>query len=129
MNHGTTERPAPPAPRPLAVASDQRAWRGGQRIFVNLLVENEVLCELYPLKKNSCNEMDSARLQAKRGGPLEVKLALDPPRPAQIKPSSPSQGICAGHEAHVIQTLAASCGPPAIAATPRPRVVSSRSRG
>jgi len=44
----------------------ERSWRGGQRIFVNLLVENEVLCELYPLKKNSCNEMDSARLQARR---------------------------------------------------------------
>jgi microsomal dipeptidase-like Zn-dependent dipeptidase len=44
----------------------ERAWRGGLRIFVNLLVENEVLCELYPLKKNSCNEMQSARLQAKR---------------------------------------------------------------
>ena len=44
----------------------ERSWRGGLRIFVNLLVENEVLCELYPLKKNSCDEMDSARLQAKR---------------------------------------------------------------
>ena len=44
----------------------ERSWRGGQRIFVNLLVENEVLCELYPLKKNSCNEMKSARLQARR---------------------------------------------------------------
>ncbi len=42
----------------------ERSWRGGQRIFVNLLVENRVLCELYPLKKNSCNEMDSVRLQA-----------------------------------------------------------------
>jgi len=44
----------------------ERAWRGGERIFVNLLVENKVLCELYPLKKNSCNEMQSARLQARR---------------------------------------------------------------
>jgi microsomal dipeptidase-like Zn-dependent dipeptidase len=44
----------------------ERSWRGGQRIFVNLLVENEVLCELYPLKKNSCDEMQSARLQARR---------------------------------------------------------------
>jgi microsomal dipeptidase-like Zn-dependent dipeptidase len=49
----------------------ERSWRGGQRIFVNLLVENEVLCELYPLKKNSCNEMDSARLQARRMRELE----------------------------------------------------------
>ena len=41
----------------------ERAWRGGLRIFVNLLVENKALCDLYPLKRNGCNEMDSARLQ------------------------------------------------------------------
>ena len=44
----------------------ERAHRGGLRIFVNLLVENRVLCELYPLKQNSCDEMDSVRLQARR---------------------------------------------------------------
>ncbi|MEO5662218.1 MAG: hypothetical protein ABIR39_02950 [Nocardioides sp.] len=44
----------------------ERSWRGGQRIFVNLLVENNKLCELYPLKKNSCDDMDSLRLQAQR---------------------------------------------------------------
>ncbi|MDP3969949.1 MAG: hypothetical protein Q8Q02_16915, partial [Nocardioides sp.] len=44
----------------------ERAWRGGLRVFVNLLVENNKLCELYPLKKNSCDDMDSIRLQAKR---------------------------------------------------------------
>ncbi|QIK75097.1 peptidase [Nocardioides piscis] len=44
----------------------ERSWRAGQRIFVNLLVENNKLCELYPLKKNSCDDMDSLRLQAKR---------------------------------------------------------------
>ncbi len=27
----------------------ERSWRGGQRLFVNLLVENNQLCELYPL--------------------------------------------------------------------------------
>ena len=42
----------------------ERAWRGGLRIWVNLLVDNHALCELYPLKKNSCNEMDGVRLQA-----------------------------------------------------------------
>ena len=41
----------------------ERAWRGGLRIFVNLLVENKALCDLYPLKRNGCNEMDSVRLQ------------------------------------------------------------------
>jgi hypothetical protein len=44
----------------------ERAWRGGLRMFTNLLVDNGVLCELYPHKKNSCNEMDGVRLQAKR---------------------------------------------------------------
>ncbi|MDZ5619799.1 hypothetical protein SFC88_03120 [Nocardioides sp. HM23] len=42
----------------------ERAWRGGQRLFVNLLVENNKMCELYPLKRNSCDDMDSIRLQA-----------------------------------------------------------------
>src|ERR671917_595951 len=36
---------------------------GGLRLFVNLYVENRVLCELYPLKQNSCDEMTSVRLQ------------------------------------------------------------------
>ena len=42
----------------------ERAWRGGLRIMVNDLVENRALCEIYPLKQNDCNEMDSVRLQA-----------------------------------------------------------------
>ncbi len=42
----------------------ERGWRGGVRIIVNDLVENRALCELYPLKKNNCDEMASARLQA-----------------------------------------------------------------
>ena len=44
----------------------ERAWRGGLRVYVNLFVENRVLCEVYPYKQNSCNEMDSVLLQAKR---------------------------------------------------------------
>ena len=36
---------------------------GGLRVFVNLFVENRVLCELYPLKQNNCDEMTSVRLQ------------------------------------------------------------------
>ena len=51
----------------------ERSWRGGQRLFVNLLVENNQLCKLYPFgpdgsptSKNSCDDMDSVRLQAKR---------------------------------------------------------------
>ncbi len=42
----------------------ERSWRAGQRVFVNLLVENNKLCEIYPLKRNSCDDMDSLRLQA-----------------------------------------------------------------
>jgi len=49
----------------------ERSWRGGLRLFVNLLVDNAVLCEVYPYKKNSCNEMDGVRLQAKRTHQLE----------------------------------------------------------
>ncbi len=41
----------------------ERSWRGGLRVFVNLLVENRVLCELYPITPvgHSCNEMDTVR--------------------------------------------------------------------
>jgi hypothetical protein len=49
----------------------ERAWRGGLRILTNLLVENRVLCELYPLKLNDCDEMASVRLQAQRIRELE----------------------------------------------------------
>lgn len=42
----------------------ERSWRGGQRILVNLLVENNQLCTIYPIKHNSCDDMDSIRLQA-----------------------------------------------------------------
>src|SRR5215217_3578991 len=41
----------------------ERAWRSGLRLMVNDLVENRALCDLYPLKKNSCNEMVSAYKQ------------------------------------------------------------------
>jgi microsomal dipeptidase-like Zn-dependent dipeptidase len=42
----------------------ERAWRSGLRVMVNDLVENRALCELYPLKKNNCNDMVSAYKQA-----------------------------------------------------------------
>lgn len=44
----------------------ERAWRGGLRMYTNLLVENHALCDLYPFKRNSCNEMDAVLLQAQR---------------------------------------------------------------
>ena len=49
----------------------ERSWRAGQRVFVNLLVENKVLCEVYPFKQNSCDEMDAVRLQARRMREME----------------------------------------------------------
>lgn len=42
----------------------ERSWRAGQRLLVNLLVENNQLCQLYPIKRNSCDDMTSIRLQA-----------------------------------------------------------------
>jgi hypothetical protein len=44
----------------------ERAWRGGQRIIVNLLVQNRALCEIYPLKNSACNDMESVRIQAQQ---------------------------------------------------------------
>ncbi len=44
----------------------ERAHLGGLRLMTNLLVDNTALCQLYPLKRNSCNEMDGVRLQAQR---------------------------------------------------------------
>jgi hypothetical protein len=49
----------------------ERSWRGGLRIFSNLLVENGKLCQVYPLKRNSCDDMTSIRLQAKDMRSLE----------------------------------------------------------
>ena len=44
----------------------ERSYRSGLRVFVNLLVDNEVLCTIYPYKSHGCNEMDGVRLQATR---------------------------------------------------------------
>jgi hypothetical protein len=49
----------------------ERSWRGGQRLFVNLLVENNQLCQIYPFgpvgtpaSKKSSDDMDSLERQA-----------------------------------------------------------------
>jgi hypothetical protein len=42
----------------------ERAWRSGLRIHTSLLTENHILCTVYPLKKNSCDDRDAVRLQA-----------------------------------------------------------------
>ncbi len=41
----------------------ERAWRGGQRLMGGVAVDNGQLCELYPLRRNSCDEMATARLE------------------------------------------------------------------
>ena len=52
----------------------ERAWRGGLRILVNHLVANRQLCAIYPLRKNSCDEMDTLRLQAQRARELQAHI-------------------------------------------------------
>ncbi|MGH2923818.1 MAG: peptidase, partial [Solirubrobacterales bacterium] len=65
----------------------ERSWRAGLRIFVNLAVENRVLCELYKVYAlipfQNCNEMQTVRrelaamrdleryIDAQNGGPGE----------------------------------------------------------
>lgn len=49
----------------------ERAWRGGLRVMVNDLVANRQLCEIYPLKRNSCDEMATIRLEARRTTELQ----------------------------------------------------------
>lgn len=41
----------------------ERAWRAGLRSMVNLLVDNRVLCEIYPFKRNPCDETNTLRLE------------------------------------------------------------------
>ncbi|HJR26722.1 MAG TPA: hypothetical protein VJ804_14690, partial [Acidimicrobiales bacterium] len=86
-----------PAPRSLTHEQTyhrwlERAWRGGLRMIVNLFTDNRVLCDVYPLHQNSCDEMASAHLQAARireleryvdaqhGGPGEgwLRIVTDP---------------------------------------------------
>ncbi|MDD3762467.1 MAG: hypothetical protein PHP86_04150 [Nevskiales bacterium] len=41
----------------------KRAWMAGVRLMVNHLVQNELLCEIWPIRDRECKEMDSVRLQ------------------------------------------------------------------
>lgn len=54
----------------------ERAWRGGQRVMVNDLVNNSGLCQilgtLKPPNKYSCDDMDAVRRQAKAARDLEA---------------------------------------------------------
>ncbi|WP_261717600.1 discoidin domain-containing protein [Streptomyces sp. FZ201] len=52
----------------------ERAWRGGQRVLVNDLVTNGVICSVYFFKDRSCDEMTSIRLQAKLSYDLQAYI-------------------------------------------------------
>jgi microsomal dipeptidase-like Zn-dependent dipeptidase len=52
----------------------ERAWRGGQRVLVNDLVTNGMICSVYPFKDRSCDEMTSIRLQAKLAYDLQAYI-------------------------------------------------------
>ncbi len=49
----------------------ERSWQGGLRMMTDLLVQNGQLCELYPLKKVTCDEMATVRLEAQRSREFE----------------------------------------------------------
>ncbi|MCP2335497.1 membrane dipeptidase [Actinomadura rupiterrae] len=53
----------------------ERAWRGGLRVIVDQYVANRVLCELYPLKKNPCDE--DATLDLEHGKALAMQAYID----------------------------------------------------
>ncbi|MEU9304870.1 hypothetical protein [Streptomyces sp. NPDC048269] len=44
----------------------ERAWRGGQRILVNDMVTNGVICSMYFFKDRGCDEMTAIRLQIQK---------------------------------------------------------------
>ncbi|MFE1415068.1 hypothetical protein ACFW6F_30370 [Streptomyces sp. NPDC058746] len=44
----------------------ERAWRGGQRVLVNDMVTNGVICSLYFFKDRGCDEMTAIRLQIQK---------------------------------------------------------------
>ncbi|GKQ41507.1 hypothetical protein ALMP_80220 [Streptomyces sp. A012304] len=52
----------------------ERAWRGGQRVLVNDLVTNGVICSVYFFKDRGCDEMTSIRLQAKLTYDLQAHI-------------------------------------------------------
>ncbi len=59
-----------PSPTDLAEEGDyytgiKRAWMAGLRVMVTQLVDNEALCDLMTKRRNSCNDMDAVRLQAR----------------------------------------------------------------
>ncbi|MER5503378.1 discoidin domain-containing protein [Streptomyces sp. NPDC002561] len=50
----------------------ERAWRGGQRVLVNDLVTNGVICSVYFFKDRGCDEMTAIRLEAKKSYDMQA---------------------------------------------------------
>jgi hypothetical protein len=86
----------------------ERAYHGGLRLTVNLLVDNAALCELFPVKRNSCNEMDGVRLQAQRLFELQDYIDAQAGGPGQgwfrivTSPTQAREAINAGRMAVVM---------------------------
>lgn len=53
-------------------ANIERAWRGGQRVLVNDLVTNGVICSVYFFKDRSCDEMTAIRLEAQKSYDMQA---------------------------------------------------------
>ncbi|MGP3690688.1 discoidin domain-containing protein [Streptomyces sp. IBSNAI002] len=49
----------------------ERAWRGGQRVLVNDMVTNGVICSMYFFKDRGCDEMSAIRLQIQKTRELQ----------------------------------------------------------
>ena len=65
-------------PRPGSLSTEgtywkwvERQWQAGLRIMAMELVDNEMLCKVYPSKRNPCNDMQSARIQLRSLHALE----------------------------------------------------------
>ncbi|THA58387.1 discoidin domain-containing protein [Streptomyces sp. A1136] len=50
----------------------ERAWRGGQRVLVNDLVTNGVICSVYFFKDRGCDEMAAIRLEAQKSYDMQA---------------------------------------------------------
>lgn len=50
----------------------ERAWRGGQRVLVNDLVTNGVICSIYFFKDRGCDEMTAIRLEAQKSYDMQA---------------------------------------------------------
>ena len=104
----------------------ERAWRSGLRSYVNLLVDNNQLCKVYPYKKHGCNEMDGVRRQYQRihefqdyidaqsGGPGEGWFRIvDDPFEARRVMNAGKLAVILGIEVSVLFDCGVQLGRPA----------------